>query len=101
MTPIQRRLKQAREKAGIPQDKLGRMAGIDEFSASARMSQYESGKRTPNYQILEKIGECLGYPVEFFYTKDDVIAEIIYLLHNASVYKKVEMLKSIKYIDGL
>jgi len=74
------------------------MAGIDEFSASARMNQYESGKRTPDYFTLERIAKVLGYPVEFFYTQDDFVAEILYSLHRISVNRKPKIIKSIKAI---
>jgi transcriptional regulator with XRE-family HTH domain len=39
------RLREARELAGIPQDKLGVMIGLDESSSSARISRYETGRR--------------------------------------------------------
>lgn len=38
-----RRLKEARFRADIPQDRLGVMIGLDEGSSSARMSRYETG----------------------------------------------------------
>jgi transcriptional regulator with XRE-family HTH domain len=41
--------KEARLRAGISQEKLGVLAGIDEASASARMNQYERGKHTPDF----------------------------------------------------
>ena len=40
---ISRRLKQARVLAGLSQKQLGIKAGIDEFSASPRINQYERG----------------------------------------------------------
>src|SRR5262249_47548553 len=44
-TPLfARRLKAARLGAGLTQEALGVQAGIDEFSASARINQYERGK---------------------------------------------------------
>jgi transcriptional regulator with XRE-family HTH domain len=96
MTPLAKRLKQARKKANISQEKLGIITGIDEFSASARMNQYETGKRTPNYSTMERIAETLGYPVEFFYTQDDFIAEILCLLYDVSVAGKIKILGLIK-----
>ena len=37
------RLRQARERLGLPQDKLGVMIGLDEGCSSARISRYETG----------------------------------------------------------
>lgn len=48
MSVIGMRLKQARKKTGITQEKQGVLAGIEEMSASARMNQYERGLHIPN-----------------------------------------------------
>jgi transcriptional regulator with XRE-family HTH domain len=40
------RLKEARLRTGLSQQKLGILAGIDEATASARMNQYERGIHT-------------------------------------------------------
>lgn len=46
---LARRLKEARLRSGLTQERLGVLAGIDEYSASARMNQYERGKHSPHY----------------------------------------------------
>jgi transcriptional regulator with XRE-family HTH domain len=75
---IAKRLKQARLRAGIPsQRKLGVLAGIDLFGASSRMNQYETGKYTPDLQILTLIGAVLDTPVPYFYCEDDQLARLI------------------------
>ncbi|HEE4268670.1 TPA: transcriptional regulator, partial [Klebsiella pneumoniae] len=40
---IPKRLKDARLRAGLTQEKLGVMAGIEEATAYSRLSHYESG----------------------------------------------------------
>ena len=65
------RLKQARLRAGLSQEKLGKLAGIDPMSASARMNQYERGKHSPDYKLMCKVAEILQMPVSWFYTEDD------------------------------
>lgn len=42
-----RRLREARQLADIPQDRLGVKIGLDEHTASARMSRYETGVHEP------------------------------------------------------
>ncbi len=77
------RLKQARLRAGLSQEKLGKLAGIDPMSASARMNQYERGKHAPDYQLMCRVAEILSMPVSWFYTQDDEQArlqEILYML---------------------
>ena len=76
--PVAMRLKEARINAGLSQKELGIRAGIDEFSASPRINQYEKGKHVPDYSTLERLGEVLGAPVAYFYCEDSVLAEIVF-----------------------
>lgn len=76
-SPVPQRLKEARLAAKISQKKLGIAAGMDEFSASARMNHYELGRHTPDYTTLKRISDVLGIPPAYFYTEDDQLAEII------------------------
>jgi transcriptional regulator with XRE-family HTH domain len=70
------RLKQARLRAGLSQEKLGKLAGIDPMSASARMNQYERGKHSPDYQLMCSVAEILNMPVSWFYTEDEEMARL-------------------------
>lgn len=69
------RLREARLRAGLSQKKLGILAGIDEFSASARINQYERGKHSPEFSTVERLAKILGVPTPFFYCRDDDLAE--------------------------
>jgi len=73
---ISERLKVARLRAGLSQEKLGKLAGIDPTSASARMNQYERGKHAPDYRLMCKVAEILKMPVSWFYTQDDDMARL-------------------------
>lgn len=72
-----RRLKEARLRAGISQEKLGVLAGIDEASASARMNQYEKGKHAPDFEMANRLAKVLKIPVSYLYTPEDDLAKII------------------------
>jgi len=72
-----RRLRDARLRAGITQDRLGVMIGLDEGCSSARMSRYESGIHEPSFSIAEQIAKVLGLSACYFYCSDDHLAEII------------------------
>lgn len=72
-----RRLREARLRAGIPQDKLGVLIGIDELSSSARISRYENGTHEPPFAIAEKLAAALGVPPPFFYSPDEDLADVI------------------------
>lgn len=72
-----RRLREARLRAGIAQDRLGVMIGLDEGCSSARMSRYESGVHEPPFQLVKLIAKVLGVSTAYFYCDDDRLAEII------------------------
>ncbi|HAT1658811.1 TPA: helix-turn-helix transcriptional regulator [Legionella pneumophila] len=76
-SPLPKRLKEARLAAGLSQRQLGITAGIDEFSASPRINQYETGKHTPDFTTLKQLAKVLSVPTAYFYTEDDRLAEII------------------------
>jgi len=71
------RLKEARLKAGLSQQKLGILAGIDEATSSARMNQYEKGIHTPDFALACRLAEVLNIPACYFYTVEDDLAKII------------------------
>lgn len=86
------RLKIARKAKKLSQERLGILAGIDEASASARMNQYETGKYAPDLLMTKKIAEVLEVPVAYFYTEDDLLAEIIMQLHFLTKLQQKEVL---------
>ena len=80
-SPLPERLKEARLEAGLSQKKLGIEAGIDEFSASPRINQYEKGTHAPNYDMIMRIGDVLDLPVAYFYAENSELAEMIKNYH--------------------
>ena len=93
---ISRRIKEAREKAGISQKALGIRAGIDEFSASPRINQYERGKHLPNPSVLERLAAVLKVPVGYFYTRDDALAEILVAVERMPTSAKRQLLARLR-----
>lgn len=91
-----RRLREARLRAGIPQDKLGVMIGLDEASASARISRYESGIHAPPFELVEQIATVLKLPASYFYCDDDRLAEIMQIYFAASDKKRDYLLSCAK-----
>jgi len=77
LPPFPRRMKAARDKLGISQMELGVRAGIDEFSASARINQYERGKHAPDFLTVRNLAKVLGVPTAYFYAEDDQLAELL------------------------
>lgn len=94
-SPISKRLKEARIAAGLSQKALGIAAGIDEFSASARMNQYETGKHTPDYLTLQHISKVVKLPVSYFYAESDELAQWIILFTQISKSERLKYLKAV------
>jgi transcriptional regulator with XRE-family HTH domain len=72
-----RRLRSARRQAEIPQVKLGVRIGLDEHTASARISRYETGVHEPPFEIAMKLAKALRVPAAYFYCEDDDLAEFV------------------------
>ncbi len=86
--PLCARLKEARLAANLSQKKLGIAAGMDQFSASARMNHYEMGRHTPDYSTLKRIATVLSLPVAYFYAESEELAACIKMYHQLNVAQK-------------
>ncbi|CAI1888398.1 MULTISPECIES: helix-turn-helix transcriptional regulator [Serratia] len=82
---VPQRLKSARQRAGLTQEKLGVLAGIDEATARSRISQYESGTYTPTFTTMCALARVLDVPECYFYILDDLFSEKVLRLHQESL----------------
>ena len=90
---ITKRLLEARQASGLSQKKLGIAAGIDEFSASPRINQYERDVHVPDYSTVERLASVLNVPTPFFYTRDDDLAKLILRYGQLDTVGKAELMK--------
>ncbi|MFZ6759553.1 helix-turn-helix domain-containing protein [Undibacterium sp. Ji50W] len=90
------RLKDARLRAGISQERLGIEAGLDEMSASTRMNRYELGKRVPNPALVERFADILGVPACYFYAVADIEAELLIQFNQLNHENKLQVLNILK-----
>lgn len=93
LSVVARRLKEARLRAGISQERLGVLAGMDKFSASARISQYEHGKHMPDLQTLTRLANVLEIPVPYFYCEDSDLASAVVRFSEMSKAQRRKLLK--------
>lgn len=93
-----RRMKAARERLGISQKELGVRAGIDEFSSSARINQYERGKHAPDFLTARHLATALEIPTAYFYTEDESLAKVIVLFGQI---KTSEQIKLVSFAESL
>ncbi len=62
---------------GLPQDKFGVLLGLDELTASARISRYENGIHEPPIRTAQLIASTLGIPLAYLYCEDNRLADLI------------------------
>src|SRR6267142_2176056 len=72
-----KRLKEARQRAGLSQRQLGIKAGINESGASSRMNQYERAVHKPDPSMLKRLAAVMQVPVPYFYCEDPELADLI------------------------
>jgi transcriptional regulator with XRE-family HTH domain len=97
---IAKRLREARLNAGLSQEKLGVLAGIDEMSASARMNQYEREKHVPDTSMIERIAMVLNLPATYFYAEHDIEADLLCRFHRLKARDKKRILEFIGEIES-
>jgi transcriptional regulator with XRE-family HTH domain len=91
------RLRQARERAGLAQDKLGVLIGLDEGCSSARISRYETGVHEPPFETARKLAQVLGVSVTYFYCEDDWLADIVLKLTVLTAAQRADL---VAWLDG-
>jgi transcriptional regulator with XRE-family HTH domain len=99
-SPFGTRLRSARLRVGLPQDRLGVLAGLDELCSSPRISYYESGKHAPSFRTAERLAEVLGVPVAYFYCPDEMLAELLLLAARLAVPEQEQLLAVAQKIKG-
>ncbi|MBU3628912.1 helix-turn-helix domain-containing protein [Polynucleobacter sp. AP-Reno-20A-A9] len=71
------RIYEARLAKGISQENLGVLIGLDEGTASARISRYESGIHEPPIDTARNIAESLGVPLAYLYCEEAQLASLL------------------------
>jgi transcriptional regulator with XRE-family HTH domain len=88
-----KRLRDARIKKGISQKQLGILAGIDEFTASSRVNQWERSRHTPDLAMVERLAQILEAPAPYFYARDDALAAWILAFPKTSIGRRKRAIK--------
>lgn len=65
------KLRELRKRCGITMKELGAEIGV----AESTISQYETGKRQPDYETLLRIGEYFGVSVDYLLGQEKAPAE--------------------------
>lgn len=91
-----RRLKQARLRKAMSQDQLGKKIGLDESTASTRISRYENGVHEPSVKTARDLADALDVPLGYLYCDDERLAEIILLASGLKPEEQEELLQTLK-----
>lgn len=89
-----RRFRAARLRLGLSQEQVGVEAGVDEFSASARINQYERGKHTPDVLMATHLARVLEVPLSYFWAADEDEAELLRLYTGLSARKRKQLVRA-------
>ncbi|WP_244880443.1 helix-turn-helix domain-containing protein [Pseudomonas lactis] len=100
MSVLAKRIKQARIRAGMSQERLGLEAGLDEMSASTRMNRYELGKRTPAPDFVERLSKVLNVSAAYFYAVEDDEADLLVKFHKLDALERLELMSRLDELLG-
>lgn len=90
------RLKEARRAAGLTQEGLGELAGIDVAVARTRINRYELGLHAPDEDTARRLARALGVPMASLYADSPAMARLI---QAASQLSDAELIKLAEGIE--
>lgn len=70
-------------------------------SASGRMNHYEKGRHTPDYTTLKRIAEELDVPVAYFFSEDEISAELICLIAKLRDKEKLKLIQELTQSESV
>jgi transcriptional regulator with XRE-family HTH domain len=100
MSVFSKRLKAARLRIGLSQERLGLDAGLDPMSASARMNRYEQGTRVPDALLIERIAAVLSVPVAYLHAVEDDEANLLLKFHHLNKKQRAKVVAFVGEVSG-
>ena len=99
---VPKRLKEAREAAGLSQEKLSELVGVEGVNPRSRMSNYEAGRFAPPFEFVCRVADVLGYPEYYFYIVNDVTAKLLLRMHRGeqNLHEDIEF-EAKKWLNSL
>lgn len=91
-----KRLRQAREDAGLSQKELGILAGLDPFVASTRINRYEQDVHTPDIATATRLAKVLGVPIAYLYADNERLARMIKAFSVLSALEQERVVKDVE-----
>lgn len=91
-----KRLRQARQDAGLSQKDLGILAGLDPFVASTRINRYEQDVHAPDQATARRLAKALGVPLAYLYADNERLARMIRAFSALDATEQERLLKDIE-----
>lgn len=91
-----RRLRQAREDAGLSQKELGILAGLDPFVASTRINRYERDVHGADIATAARLANALGVPLAFLYADNERLARMIRAFSRLDATEQEKFLREVE-----
>lgn len=91
-----KRLRHAREDAGLSQKELGILAGLDPFVASTRINRYEQGVHAADIATSKRLAKALGVPLAYLYADNERLARMIRAFDQLDASEQEKLLKNIE-----
>ncbi|MEY2170629.1 MULTISPECIES: helix-turn-helix domain-containing protein [unclassified Rhodanobacter] len=91
-----KRLKQARQDAGLSQKELGILAGLDLFVASTRINRYEKGIHEPDMATIARLAATLKVPTAYLFAEDERLARMIRAFSALDAVEQDRLLRAIE-----
>jgi len=65
------------------------------------MNHYEKGRHTPDYTTLKRIAEELDVPVAYFFSEDEISAELICLIAKLRDKEKLKLIQELTHSESV
>lgn len=94
-----KRLREIRKSKKMTLEDLGVAIGLEESSASTRISRYETGVHSIEINTAERIAKVLNVPLSLFYAPTDDLAELNRIFYSLDKSKQTELLSFAKQLE--
>jgi transcriptional regulator with XRE-family HTH domain len=91
-----KRLRNAREDAGLSQKELGILAGLDPFVASTRINRYEQGVHAADITTSRRLAKALKVPLAYLYADNERLARMIRAFDQMDPSDQEKLLKDVE-----
>lgn len=95
-----KRLREIRKSKKMTLEDLGVAIGLEESSASTRISRYENGIHSIEINTAERIAKALDVPLSFFYAPTDDLAKLNRIFYGLDHDKQLELLSFAKQLEN-